>query len=250
MSDLHFTFRPIFNRLVKKTFQSLDLWFRVVNFAPELIIRLNLMDKPVRVSALPDSTEQKIFDAAHELFTQKGMDGAKMQEIADRAGINKALLHYYFRSKEKLYETVARAVFGKAVPVIRQLMEGSQPLEEKIRYFIDFYVDLISRNTFIPLFIISEINKHPDRFFEQVFPAEMPRPEVFFQQVKEEIEAGRIRPINPKHLIVHIMSMCVFPFLAKPMLRMVLGMSADETRVFMEERKTEVTLFVLAAIRP
>ena len=82
-----------------------------------------------------DSTEQKIFDAAHEVFTQKGMDGAKMQEIADRAGINKALLHYYYRSKEKLYEMVAKAVIGRAVPVIQNLIESDEPLEQKITRF-------------------------------------------------------------------------------------------------------------------
>lgn len=199
---------------------------------------------------LPDSTEQKIFDAAHEVFTQKGMDGAKMQEIANKAGINKALLHYYFKTKEKLYETVARAVIGRAVPVVQQLFEGDLPFEEKIRHFIDFYIGLISKNTFIPLFIISEINKHPDRFFETVMPAELPRPEIFFKQVQEEIAAGRIRPVNPKHLIINTISMCIFPFVAKPMMRLILGMSPGEMRIFMEERKTEVTTFVLAALRP
>lgn len=221
-----------------------------LTFAFNLTKWLNFMDNTGTQTQSPDSTEQKIFDAAHELFTQKGMDGAKMQEIADRAGINKALLHYYYRSKEKLFETVARAVINRAIPVIRQLLEGEQPLEEKIRYFIDFYIDLISRNTFIPLFIVSEINKHPDRFFEQVFPAEMPKPEVFFQQVKEEIEAGKIRPINPKHLIVNIISMCIFPFLGKPIIRMVLGLNPGEMRTFFEERKAAVTSFVLAALRP
>ncbi|MFN0037199.1 MAG: TetR/AcrR family transcriptional regulator [Saprospiraceae bacterium] len=200
--------------------------------------------------ALPDSTGQKIFAAAHEVFTQKGMDGAKMQEIADRAGINKALLHYYYRSKEKLYETVARAIIGKAVPVIHELIESEQPLEEKIRHFIDVYIGLISSNPFIPLFIVSEINKHPDRFLETIFSDDRPRPEVFFQQVKAEAAAGRIRSVNPKHLIVNIISMCVFPFVGKPMMRFVLGMSTGEMRMFMEDRKAEVTSFVLAALRP
>lgn len=199
---------------------------------------------------LPDSTEQKIFDAAHEVFTQKGMDGAKMQEIADLAGINKALLHYYYKTKEKLYEAVARAVIGKAVPMIRQMFEGDQPLEEKIRRFIDFYISLISRNPFIPVFIISEVNKHPERFFETIFPKDLPRPEMFFKQVKDEIAAGRIRPINPKHLIVNIISLCVFPFIGKPLMRLILGMNAAETQIFIEERKAEVTSFVLASLRP
>ena len=86
-----------------------------------------------RDTQLPgDSTEQKIFEAAHEVFTQKGMDGAKMQEIADRAGINKALLHYYYRTKEKLYEAVVRVIISKALPAIWQVIESELPLEEKI----------------------------------------------------------------------------------------------------------------------
>jgi AcrR family transcriptional regulator len=197
-----------------------------------------------------DSTEQKIFDAAHEVFLQKGMDGAKMQEIADRAGINKALLHYYYRSKEKLYESVARAILGKAVPAVRQIIENEQPLEDKIRRFIDFYISLISRNTFIPLFIVTEINKHPERFFDTILPQDLPKPTVFFQQVEAEIAAGRIRPIKPQHLIANIVAMCVFPFLGKPLLRLFLGMGAGEMKLFMEERKTQVTEFVLASLRP
>ncbi len=197
-----------------------------------------------------DSTEQKIFDAAHELFVQKGMDGAKMQEIADHAGINKALLHYYYRSKEKLYEAVARVIIGRAAPVIGQLIESELPLEEKIRHFIDFYIGVISRNPFIPLFIISEINKHPERFFETILPKELPRPQVFMRQVEEEIAAGRIRPIHPKHLIINIISLCVFPFIAKPMARFALGLNSAEMNLFLEERKAQVTEFVLASLRP
>lgn len=197
-----------------------------------------------------DSTEQKIFEAAHEIFTQKGMDGAKMQEIADRAGINKALLHYYYRTKEKLYESVARAIIGKAIPAIRQIIESELPLEEKITQFIETYIGIISRNPFIPLFILSEINKHPERFIDTIVPKDLPKPEVFFRQVEAEIAAGRIRPIKPQHLIVNVISMCVFPFVGKPMMRILLGMSSGEMRVFLEERKEQVTSFVLAALRP
>ncbi|HNG89398.1 MAG TPA: TetR/AcrR family transcriptional regulator [Saprospiraceae bacterium] len=197
-----------------------------------------------------DSAEQKIFDAAHEIFLQKGMDGAKMQEIADRAGINKALLHYYYRSKEKLYEAVARAILSKAVPAVRQIIENEQPLEEKIPRFIDFYITLISRNTFIPLFIITEVNKHPERFFDHVLPPELPKPTIFFQQVEAEVAAGRIRPVKPQHLIVNTIAMCVFPFVGKPMIRILLGMSTGEMDAFMKERKAQVTEFVLASLRP
>jgi len=205
------------------------------------------MSNPVQPN---DSTEQKIFDAAHEIFIQKGMDGAKMQEIADRAGINKALLHYYYRSKEKLYEMVARAIIGRAVPVIREFLETDFPLEEKIRRFVHFYVELVSRNPYVPLFVISEMNKHPDRFLETVLPKELPKPNMFFAQVEAEVAAGRIRPTKPQHLLVNMVSLCIFPFIAKPMLRIVLGMNTQEIRAFLEEREAEILRFILASLRP
>ena len=198
----------------------------------------------------PDSTEQKIFDAAHEVFVQKGMDGAKMQEIADKAGINKALLHYYYRSKEKLYEAVAKAVLSRAAPLVGNLIESDRPLEEKIRHFIEFYITTISKNPFIPLFILSEINKHPDHFFEQILPKDLPKPQVFIRQVEEEIAAGRIRAVNPYHLAVNVIAMCVFPFIARPMIRFAMGLNSAEPKSFLEERKTQVTEFVLASLRP
>ncbi|MCC7504943.1 MAG: TetR/AcrR family transcriptional regulator [Saprospiraceae bacterium] len=199
---------------------------------------------------LPDSTEQRIFDAAHQVFVQKGLDGAKMQEIADHAGINKALLHYYFRTKEKLFEMVAKAVINRAFPAVQQLIEADMPLEQKIDRFVDFYIDLISRNPFVPLFIIGEINKHPDQFFEKIIPAAPPRPERFFRQVEEAVAEGRIRPISPRHLLVNVLSMCVFPIVARPMLRIVMGMSSQELNQFLKERKEEVKAFIFAALRP
>lgn len=198
----------------------------------------------------PDSAEQRIFDAAHEVFVQRGLDGAKMQDIADKAGINKALLHYYYRTKEKLYETVAKMIINRAIPVIRDMIENEDPLETKFSRFIDFYLDLLRRNPFIPLFIISEINKHPDRFFETILPRDLPKPEVFFRQVESEIAKGNIRPIKPQHLLINVVSMCVFPFVARPMMRVVLGMNTAEMNQFLEERKEEVKQFVFASLRP
>lgn len=195
-----------------------------------------------------ESTEQRIFDAAHEVFTQKGLDGTKMQEIADKAGINKALLHYYYRSKEKLFEVVAKAVLSRSVPLIRKVIESDLPLAQKIPAFIDQYIGVISKNHYLPLFLISEMNKHPDHFIDHILPKDLPQPNVFFEQVKAEIAAGTIRPIDPRHLIINVISMCIFPFIGKPMMRILLGMGTDEWNQFISERKTEVTKFVMSAI--
>lgn len=215
-----------------------------------LVKLFDLTVKEKEPSAQAESTEQKIFDAAHEVFTQKGLDGAKMQEIADRAGINKALLHYYYRSKEKLYEMVAKAVLGRNVPIMRRIIESDLPLLEKIPAFIDQYIGVISKNHFLPLFLISEMNKHPDHFIDQILPKDLPSPSGLFQQVEEEIAKGNIRPVEPRHLVVNIISMCIFPFIGRPMMRMVLGITPEEWSRFAAERKKEVTEFVLAALRP
>ena len=233
--------------------KKLDIFCHQKYFCRVLTKKLNLMDNiPTSGNPVPadDSTEQRIFDAAHELFVQKGLDGAKMQEIADRAGINKALLHYYYRSKEKLYEMVAKAVVSRAVPAVLKMIESDEPLEQKIPKFIDFYIDLISRNPFVPLFVITELNKHPERFFETILPKRLPKPDVFFAQIEAEIAKGNIRPVKPQHVLVNIVSMCVFPIVARPMIRVVMGLSQEEMNQLLSERKEEVKRFIFQALKP
>lgn len=208
------------------------------------------MESPQQPAPQLTETEQKIFDAAHEVFVQRGLDGAKMQEIADRAGINKALLHYYFRSKEKLFETIARAILNRNVPIVRSIIESDLVLETKIERLIAQYIAVISRNSYLPIFLISEMNKHPDRFFDSIFPKELPRPEVFVRQVEEAVAEGRIRAVEPSHLIVNVMSMCLMPFVAKPLLRVLLGMTPEEWDKFIQQRTSEVIGFVFASLRP
>lgn len=196
------------------------------------------------------STEQRIFEAAREEFTQKGMDGAKMQDIADRAGINKALLHYYYRSKEKLFEAVAKVVISKALPNIPQILESDLSLHDKISHFVEVYTDVVRRNPFVPVFIISEINKHPEQFLARILPAELPQPQAFFQQVEMAVERGEIRPVDPRHLVMNIVSMCVFPVIAKPMMRILLGMSAEEANTEINRRPEIIKTFIFNALRP
>ena len=195
-------------------------------------------------------TEQRIFEAARQAFIEKGLEGAKMQEIADRAGINKALLHYYFRTKEKLFEAVTKQVIGRVFPVLRNMLESDLPLEEKLDNLIDLYVDTVSRNTFVPLFVITEMNKRPDNFLANIVPGPLPKPQKLMQQLELATAEGRIRPIEPAHLISNVLAMCVFPFLAKPMLCAVMGMDDQHWQHYVNERKAEVKRFVHGALRP
>ena len=99
-----------------------------------------------------DTTEEKILDAAQTVFTRKGMDGARMQEIANEAGINKALLHYYFRSKQKLFEAIFKQVFKQIFPDIKAFIHSEIPLEKKLGIFVEKYIDLLMKNPFLPSF--------------------------------------------------------------------------------------------------
>lgn len=201
-------------------------------------------------TAVETGTEQRIFEAAREEFIVKGLEGAKMQDIADRAGINKALLHYYFRTKERLFEAVAKQVLGRVFPVLRNLLESELPLEEKLDQIVDMYVETVSRNSFVPLFVITEMNKRPQHFFERILPGELPKPQKLVQQLETAAQEGRIRAIEPVHLVSNILAMCVFPFLARPMLCGVMGLSDQDWKHYVDGRKAEIKRFVRDALRP
>src|ERR1700759_4757996 len=114
------------------------------------------------------STEEKILSAAKKVFLTKGMDGARMQDIADEAGINKALLHYYFRSKDKLFEQIFLDVAGALLPRIFAILESDRGLFEKIESFCDEYISQLIETPYVPIFILNEIHRQPQTFLKKV----------------------------------------------------------------------------------
>ncbi len=198
---------------------------------------------------IEDSTERKILEASKRIFQRKGMYGARMQEIADEAGINKALLHYYFRSKDKLFDAVfqdaAKSFFSK----IRELINVDKPLFEKIEYFVEQYLELLMKNTYIPVFIISEVHQNPERI-QNIFLGSGVNPGlVFSNEVNAAAAAGIIHPIDSKQLIINIVGLCVFPIAARPIIKTILNQSDDEFLNFIEVRKKELANFIINAIK-
>lgn len=195
------------------------------------------------------NTEQKILEAARTVFTHKGLEGARMQEIADEAGINKALLHYYYRSKDRLFEGVFKEAFYTMVPSIIELLKSEKPLFEKITLFVDNYIDVFIKNPFIPGFVLHELSRNPQRIIDLISNMGV-MPELFIVQINGEIEKGNIRPIDPKNLITNMLSMCIFPFVARPILKNILFENNDqEFFAFVEERKKAVPEFIFNAIK-
>lgn len=196
------------------------------------------------------TTEEKILAAARKVFIRDGMSGARMQDIADEAGMNKALLHYYFRNKEKLFEMIFKEATIDFLPRMNAILGSvNMPLFEKIETFCSEYIAQISRNPFIPLFLLSEMNKQPDQFLKKMWGGQKPNFGVMAVQVQDEIAKGTIKPIHPLHLVMNMFGMCVFPFLGRPMIHFATGISNAQFDELMEQRRTFIPKFIIDAIK-
>jgi len=211
------------------------------------------------VAGRDGDTERRILEAAHVVFLRRGTAGARMQEIAAEAGVNQALLHYYFRTKAQL----ARAAFERAgaqlMPAVIQRLGSDAPLEEKVAQVITLELDRLSRTPYLPGYIIGEVAHHPERAAQLIAamtrgltPDEI-RPRVFGvvkRQIEERVAAGEMRPIAPESFMVNLVSLCIFPFAARPMIQAMLGLDADGFARFIERRRKDLVAFFLGALRP
>jgi hypothetical protein len=132
---------------------------------------------------------------------------------------------------------------------VKNILVSDTPLFEKIEAFVNNYITMIQANPTLPMFVLNELSQHPDKFVKKFFEDELVKPTPFFEQVLSEIQAGRIKPIHPLQLMVNLMSMSMFPFVARPMLKHVTGITDAEYDAFLESRKTEVPRFIINAIK-
>lgn len=195
------------------------------------------------------TTEEKIFEAAFRVFQLKGFKGARMQEIADEAGINKAMLHYCFKNKELLFEAVFMNAFGKLAPQINEIFKSQDSIFEKIKKFTDSYVSFVMNYPFLPQFIIQEMNNNPEFVTKFLKKENRPDPTKLIHQIENEIKLGILKPINPKQLLIDIFSMTVFPFAAQALLKGMIQVSNEEFMQLMEERKKYIYEQIITSIK-
>lgn len=201
------------------------------------------------VKVQDQTTEDRILAAARKVFLNKGMDGARMQDIADEAGINKALLHYYFRSKDKLFEQVFLEVATAFLPKVFAILESDASLFEKIERFCEEYISQLQQTPYVPIFILNEINRQPQAFLHKVLGDKKPPFTRLLQQIDAEIKAGIIKPINPLQLLLNVLSLCLFPFVASPLVQLITGMGSQAFNALIEERKKEVPRMIIESIK-
>ena len=189
-------------------------------------------------------TEQKIFDAAREIFIQQGHDGARMEEIARKAGINKALLHYYFRSKDKLYQVVftreARNLLNDMIGSINLNLE----IKDLLHSFIQRYIDRLYENPLVVRFFLWEIRKGGQHIKEMLQPLLKkeggPAPRQLVKKFEQAIASGEIRRLDPHHLVFSLISMCIYTFIAEPVIEVLFPEINIRGRSFIDKRKEEV----------
>lgn len=203
-------------------------------------------------------TERRILDAAHVVFVRTGTAGARMQEIAKEAGVNSALLHYYFRTKKRLAEAVFHRAAAQLLPAVAGVLASDQPLAGKVKAVVELEIDRLTRTPYLPVYILSELAHHPERIAQFVSALTGSQPDalgrrllnVVGDQIDTEVRAGRMRPIQPEQFLVNLLSLCIFPFAARPMISALMGLDDKAFARFIRDRREALPDFVLHAVRP
>ena len=194
------------------------------------------------------STEERILEAAKKVFHTKGYDGARMQEIADEAGVNKSLVHYYFRNKENIFQAVFEDAFSKLIARLNEIFFSDLAFSVKIETFIGYYVTFLSQNAYLPLFILNGLYEKPDQI-RKIMEKNQLSPVLLMDQIRKQVKDELNLDTDPMHIYINILSLSIFPVIAKPLLQTIFGFSNEQLTRFYEERKTVVPEFILNALK-
>ena len=194
-------------------------------------------------------TEEKIFESATEVFIEKGMDGARMKEIAEHAGINKSLLHYYYRTKDHLFNAVFEMIVGQMFKKFAPILDENLSLEDKIRFFFKEHITFLEKNPRLPGFLINELHRNPTRIKRLIQGIDINKLwSTLEDQHKEELTRYNITRETIPQLMTSIAAMSVFPFVAKPIVTSIMEKMGYDFNEYIEERKEYAADFVINAI--
>ncbi len=197
--------------------------------------------------------EKSILDTAERLFMEKGFALTSTTEIARIVGCNQAMVHYYYRTKERLFEAVFENKVKLFFSNFIQISEMNLPFEEKLRIKIEAHFDMLLQNPRLPFLIVNELTTNPERI-KKLKEKIGVYPKTVFMQLEDELrresEAGRIRQITAIDLIISIVSLNAGIFLATPIINEALGLPESEFKVFAEARKKENVKIILQSLKP
>jgi len=200
--------------------------------------------------AVDHTTEEKIKNAAQLIFHQKGFSATRTRDIAEASGINLALLNYYFRSKEKLFDIIMLETFQKFVQSLTKVInDENASLDTKIELIVSNYIDLLTEEPNIPIFIMTELKNNPGELLSKVGMREVIITSHLMKQVQQGIREGNINLPHPLHFIMNMMGMTVFPFIASPMIMGIGNLQQQEFDALMEQRKILIPKWIKATLK-
>lgn len=195
------------------------------------------------------NTEQKIFDAATELFLEKGVDRTSVREIASKAGINLALMNYYFRSKENLFDSIFSSLVKKNSEDLVRILNSDLELHDKVRQYVHVYIDMLSENPLLVSFVMAILHRSRERITEMKAITSLYSTEAFTKQLIEEGKKGNIRRTDPTQFFVDMLSLIAFPFAIKTLIMDKNGFSQEEFQSFIRERKHRVPRMLIDSMK-
>ncbi|MDE7437183.1 MAG: TetR/AcrR family transcriptional regulator [Muribaculaceae bacterium] len=190
-------------------------------------------------------TEQKILKYAEEEFLSKGYAGARTTSIAEAAGVTHAMLHYYFRTKDKLFERILQEKTTKLHDMLIEsvtVQDENAQIEDVVREIISSHLDFLCQNPELPGFLIGEMQRNPQfsKFVEdnlksfsvQLFAK-------LGKLIDKGVQEGKLNPINEETIMLDIISLNIFAFMARPLVNAILGGCMNDIEEFVESRKKE-----------
>ena len=205
------------------------------------------MAKTKAVKELDHSTEEKIKLAARKLFTQKGYAATRTRDIAEESGINLALLNYYFRSKEKLFELIMKESMQQFIHGVAALFSDvNTPLDAKLEKLVSGYIDLLTENPDLPIFVLSELRSNPEKFSQNMLGESDQARATFVNQLQQIMKKGGMGELHVLHFIANMIGLTVFPFVGRPMLQKVGNVSHEQFNELMQERKKLIPMWLKA----
>jgi AcrR family transcriptional regulator len=201
-----------------------------------------------------EEVESHIIDAATKVFIAKGFKGATMRDIAAEASINLAMLNYYFRSKENLFEIIFEKVSHHIYDTIFTILGSEKPIFEKISDLVNAYINVLIENPQYPAFIFSELSHNPDSLTSK-FKSSKGIPKIviiiklFQKQIDKEVNAGIMKPVSFLDFFINLESLCTFPFIGKPFIKEIFDLSDLEYGAMLENRKTTVSELLINSLK-
>lgn len=196
------------------------------------------------------NTEAKIKNAARVVFHKKGFAATRTRDIAEEAGINLALLNYYFRSKEKLFDIIMlETMQGFLKSIAMEFNNDKTTLEKKIEIISSAYIDLLIVEPQVPLFIMSELRSNPNELLQNLNTKQIIMNSAFAVQYQQAVKQGKIAPQHILHFIMNLMALTVFPFVASPMLKIIGDVKDEHFGKLMVERKKMIPIWIKAIMK-